>query len=67
MPIAIALHTQFEAGPVNTVIASEAKQSRNVSAETAWIASSQELLAMTEHVAADVALSDYLERVRCAG
>ncbi|MEY9592135.1 hypothetical protein ABIA06_004426 [Bradyrhizobium yuanmingense] len=32
---------------LNTVIASEAKQSRNPSAEAAWIASSQGLLAMT--------------------
>jgi len=30
-----------------SVIASEAKQSRNLTAEAVWIASSQELLAMT--------------------
>jgi hypothetical protein len=32
-----------------TVIASEAKQSRNPDAEAVWIASSLSLLAMTKH------------------
>ncbi|KAG5724614.1 hypothetical protein E4T56_gene9685, partial [Termitomyces sp. T112] len=38
---------------LSTVIASEAKQSSNQSAEVVWIASSQELLAMTEFALAE--------------